>query len=124
MQEGFKVLRLLFGCSIPIEVVSAECLLRILMPQDHLVLLQVLDLRILGNALLVVTVVLLNCLRPTASTCGMKGGAILRCYSFSHYIFLKKGCCFTSSTPPLPSLASGRRWISRLMKSTLSRLHP
>ena len=94
------------------------------MAQDHLVLLHILDLSVLGNALFVVVVIFLDGLNERESTCGKKGEMSLRCYSFYQSIFLKKGWYLTSSKPPEPSLCSGLRRIKRLMKSMLSLLHP
>lgn len=71
MREGVELspLGLSLGTrTADVEVVASEGLLGVLMTQDHLVLLQVLDLCVLGNALLVVAVVLLDCLNEKGST--------------------------------------------------------
>lgn len=46
-----------------VEVIPIESLLGIFMPQDHLVLLDVLNLSIFRNAFFVVAIILLNGLR-------------------------------------------------------------
>ena len=45
------------------KIIARKCLLRVFVSQDHLVLLHIVDFGVLGDALLVVAVVLLYCLR-------------------------------------------------------------
>ncbi len=72
-------------------VVALEGALGVLVTQQHLVLLQVLDLSVFGNALLVVGVILLYALGGKGGTSGKKGLFIRRCSSSSQSILPKKG---------------------------------
>ena len=57
-------------------LVASKGLLRVLVPQNHLVLLHVLDLGVLRYALFVIGIVLLDGLDSTNDTGGRKGGGI------------------------------------------------
>lgn len=57
-------------------------------------------------------------------TSGRKGLASFRCSSRFQSILLRNGWYLISSMPLKPSLFSGFLWINRLMKFTLSLLHP
>lgn len=106
--------------TLNIKIISHKCLLSILMSQNHFIFLHILNLCIFRYAFLIVVVILFNCLNKIWCTSGRKGGRILRCYSFSQSIFLKKGWYFTYSIPLKPSLLSGFLWMSLFTKSMLS----
>jgi hypothetical protein len=72
-------------------VVALKGALRVLMPQKHLVLLHILDLRILRYAFLVVHIVLLNTLDHSMRTSGRNGLFNLRCSSKLQSILARKG---------------------------------
>lgn len=106
--------------TLNIKIISHKCLLSILMSQNHFIFLHILNLCIFRYAFLIIVVILFNCLNKIWCTSGRKGGRILRCYSFSQSIFLKKGWYFTYSIPLKPSLLSGFLWMSLFTKSMLS----
>lgn len=98
MREGIKFppLRLSLGTgTADVEIITSEGLLSVLMTQDHLVLLHVLDLSVLGNAFFVIAVILFDGLNEEYGTCGRKGEMSLRCSSFYQSIFLKNGWYLT-----------------------------